>query len=174
MAEIWKPVVGYEGFYEISDLGNLVRVSTCGGKPCRKPRVPAIKGGYRSFHLCAHGIRRYRLAHIMVWEAFKGPIPSGLEVNHEDGNKERPILANLDLLTKSENHKHAYRVLKRTINVRPQPGEKNGSSKLTVEQVLQIRELHAAHWRRIDIARKFGVSDTNIGLITSRKKWRHI
>ncbi len=174
MQETWRPVVGYERFYEISNLGNLVRVATLGGKPCRKPRAKAIKNGYRSFHMCANGVRKYRLAHIMVWEAFKGPIPDGLEVNHDNGDRDDPVITNLELLTKSENQKHAYRVLRRKINVRHQHGEKNGCSKLTESDVIRIRALHAEGRRRIDLARDFGVSDTTIGKITSRKKWRHI
>jgi len=179
MLETWRPVVGYEGFYEISNLGNLVRVSTYGGKPRRKPRAFALKGGrdsggYRAFHLCANGIRKYRFAHIMVWEAFKCPIPEGFEVNHKDGDRNNPSIDNLELLTKSENHKHAYRVLKRRINVRPQLGAKNGSSKLTESQVIEIRKRHASGDTQQRLAHEFGVSQPMIGFITRREKWQHI
>ena len=88
MEEIWRPVVGYEGLYEISNLGNLMRVSTYGSNPkaCRKPRAAAHKKGYRCFHMCKDGVSKYRLAHLMVWAAFKGPVPDGFEVNHENGD----------------------------------------------------------------------------------------
>ena len=174
MDEVWRPVFGYEGLYEISNLGNLMRVSTYGGKPRRKPRAKAIKGGYRCFHLCSAGIRKYRPAHIMVWQSFVGPVPEGLEINHKDGDRDNPRLDNLEVVTRSENIKHSFAFLGKKTNFKPMPGEKNGCAKLTEDDVREIRALHVAGWRRIDIARKFNVTDVNIGHITSRRKWQHV
>jgi HNH endonuclease/NUMOD4 motif len=177
MIEVWRPVVGYEGLYEISNLGNLVRVSTYGKNPrsCRKPRAKSLKKGYRTFHMCANGVSKYRYAHVMVWEAFEGPVPDGLELNHKDRDRDHPALTNLEVLTHAGNIQHSFRTFPREkFNVVPKPGSTNGCAKLTEESVIEIRKLRAAGERRIDIARRFGVSDTAIGLITSRKKWRHI
>ena len=175
MEEIWRPVVGYEGFYEISNLGNLVRVSTLGKKPCRKPRAFAVKKGYRAFHMCAKGVRKYRLAHIMVWEAFYGSIPKGVEMNHKNGDRNDPSLENLELVTRSQNIRHSFLVLGKKTNFKPMNGEENGCSKLTDADVLKIRDLYAAGGvRQKDIADKFGVSQRMISLIVRREKWQHI
>lgn len=174
MEEIWRHVVGYEGFYEISNLGNLVRVSTYGGKTCRKPRAAAHKKGYRCFHMCANGVRKYRLAHIMVWEAFKGRVPDGLELNHCNSDRNDPALTNLETVTRAENIQHSFRTTKRSYNVRPQLGENHGLAKLTNEDVIRIRELYEAGHTRRDIANTFGVTYENVSAIAQRKTWRHI
>jgi hypothetical protein len=169
--------LGYEGLYEISNLGNLVRLSTFGKDPrsVRKPRAKAVKkNGYRYFHMCANGVRKYRSAHIMVWEAFNGPVPDGLELNHKDGVRDNPALLNLEVGTHAENIKHSFVVLGKKSNFRPMLGVSHGASKLKDHDVIRIRELHASGWRRIDIAAEFGITDVNVGHITSRKTWRHI
>lgn len=174
MAEIWRSVVGYEGLYEISNLGNLVRISTFGGKPRRKLRAYALKKGYRSYHMCANGVRKYRLAHIMVWQSFYGPIPYGVELNHKNGDRNDPSLDNLELTTRSQNIRHSFISLGKKTNFKPMIGTDNGCAKLTEAAVLKIRSLHASGERRIDIAKRFGVSAPLIGMIVKRQKWTHI
>lgn len=48
-------------------------------------------------------------AHRMIWESVHGPIPSGLQINHINGIKSDNRIANLELVTPSENGLHAYR-----------------------------------------------------------------
>lgn len=49
-------------------------------------------------------------AHRMIWESVHGPIPEGLQINHINGVKADNRIANLELVTPSENAKHAYRL----------------------------------------------------------------
>jgi len=60
-------------------------------------------GGYIRVRVC--GLRL--LLHRLVWLALRGPIPEHLEINHRDGVKTNNALANLELLTPSENQRHA-------------------------------------------------------------------
>jgi hypothetical protein len=176
MLEQWKPVVGYEDCYSISDQGHLARTSTYGdnAKPCWKIRAPALKTGYRSYHMCKNGVRKYRLAHIMVWEAFKGPIPAGLEVNHENGDRDDPSLENLNLLTRSGNCAHSFRVLgRKNFNV-PHRGSKHALAKLTETDIPTIFALSAGGHTQTQIAKTFGVSGVSIGCVLHRKTWRHV
>lgn len=53
-------------------------------------------------------------------------------------------------------------------------GSAHGNSKLTDEQVIEIRRLRASGSRGIDLARRFGVSPSAIVWITKRKQWTHI
>ncbi len=99
-AEIWKPCVGFENFYEVSDLGRVRRT----GKD-----VLAFKkhsGGY--VMVCLHVNRpAYRTVHSLVCEAFIGPRPEGAEINHRDANKQNNYPSNLEYVTHAENMRHA-------------------------------------------------------------------
>ena len=94
MSEEWRPVVGYEGLYEVSNLGRVRRVAyvlaTYVGKRgsatnyCRV-RIFNERGG------------KQRSVHSLVAAAFIGPRPSPLhEVNHKDGNPTNNTLENLE------------------------------------------------------------------------------
>lgn len=53
-------------------------------------------------------------------------------------------------------------------------GEQLGTSKLTEEKVREIRRLHAAGIPQVEIAKQFGVRQTNISMIVCRHTWRHV
>ena len=83
--ERWLPVPGYEGFYEVSDLGNVwstPRPRTPGGlmKPVAGPN------GYRQVTLTMGGKQKRVRIHRLVMLVFEGPCPEGMEVRHLDGN----------------------------------------------------------------------------------------
>jgi hypothetical protein len=106
--EIWLPVVGYEGFYEVSSEGqvrSLPRQGTRGRvlKPSRS------RWGYMNIGLRKDGANRTRAAHMVVGEAFLGPRPAGLETRHLDGNPANNAAANLQYGTKSENARDRIR-----------------------------------------------------------------
>lgn len=61
------------------------------------------------------------LAHRMIWESVHGPIPQGMQINHINGIKTDNRIVNLELVTPSENTKHAYR-----LGLRRADGEFNG------------------------------------------------
>ena len=176
MVEQWKPVVGYDDCYSISDLGRMARTSTYGRdpRPCWKIRAPALKNGYRSFHMCKDGVRKYRLAHIMVWEAFKGPIPPGMDVNHKNGDRDNPSEENLDLMTRSENCAHSFRVLgRKNFNV-TRHGSACSLAKLAESDIPKIFAMASIGLKQGQIAAAFGVSGVSIGNVLRRKTWRHI
>jgi hypothetical protein len=172
--ELWMPVVGYEDCYSISNRGRLARTATLGGKPCWKIRAPSWANGYRRFHMCKNGVRKYRLAHLMVWKAFMGPIPEDLDVNHKNGNRDDASLENLELMTRSENCAHSFRVLgRKNFNV-PHYGSKNGCSKLVEADIPEIFRLSAQGMYQWQIAKQFGVSQPMICMILRREKWQHV
>lgn len=115
MTENWLPVVGFEGFYEVSDLGNVRSFGRLkwGGKAYYwvegRTLVRSVDGrGYLNVNLS--GIRKItRTVHSLVADAFLGPRPVGMEVCHNDGNKANPILSNLRYDTKSSNQLDAYK-----------------------------------------------------------------
>src|SRR5690554_6556780 len=90
--EIWKPCVGFEGFYEVSDLGRARSLSRQTPRKDRwgRPSIVTVKGkvlhpvpfgksGHVGVNLWRHGDGVTRLVHRLVLEAFVGPRPEGME-----------------------------------------------------------------------------------------------
>lgn len=112
--ETWKPVLGYEGLYEVSDMGrvkSVPRPSTRGG--ILKPSVS--KKCYLRVNLCKNGKQKTYNVHILVWEAFKGKVPDGNEIDHLDGNPKNNRLDNLDPKTHKENCNNPITVKRHTV-----------------------------------------------------------
>lgn len=111
MAEIWKPVVGYEGQYEVSDHGRVRSVARVvlrkNGSPYRvAPKVlstHAHEGGYPRVGLRGGGRSRLVYVHRAVLEAFVGPAPEGLLCCHGDGDPTNNALSNLRWDTQAAN-----------------------------------------------------------------------
>lgn len=128
MEEIWKDIKGFEGVYQVSNLGNVKSVERYRkGKVSQvfvpekilKPKID--KYGYVVYGLCRgkHKMMKFCTAHRLVYEAFNGEIPDGMHVNHinEDKTDNRP--ENLNLMTPKENNNwgtHTERVHKKLIN----------------------------------------------------------
>lgn len=112
MNEIYKPVKGYEGLYEVSNLGNvksLEREVRNGPDSTRLVRekvlAPRIKkNGYYQVSLCSDLKCKNKHVHSLVAIAFKNHTPGkGLVVNHKDFNRQNNNLANLELITQRAN-----------------------------------------------------------------------
>ena len=104
-------------------------------------------------------------AHRMIWIYFNGEISKGLEINHKNGIKNDNKLSNLELVTKSENVKHSFDVLRRI----PMRGEKN--SKLKEKQVLEIRKMLEKGLNQEYIAKIFRISRESISAIKNNRNW---
>lgn len=115
MKEVWRSAFGFEGFYEVSNLGRvrsltIFRATRGHGLAKRHGRIlrPAKVGkGYLAHMLSKNGVRFGVYVHILVWTSFVGPVSSDMEINHEDGDKTNCCLANLSELTHQQNIKHA-------------------------------------------------------------------
>lgn len=103
MREIWKDVKGYEGLYQVSNLGRV--------KSIRKKRMmhPNDNGkGYLMVQLKADNKRKVKYIHRLVVEHFLCADIGCNEVNHKNGNKADNRLCNLEVISHSANIKHAY------------------------------------------------------------------
>lgn len=108
--EQWKPIPGWEGYYEASTHGrirSLARTVIRGGRTLRlttKILAPnEHHSGYRRVVFSRAGIRVERLLHAVIAETFHGPRPDGLEVLHRDGDQENNAPSNLRYGTSAEN-----------------------------------------------------------------------
>lgn len=105
MKEVWKDVKGYEGLYQVSSEGRVVsnkRPGTSGGMK----KLTENQDGYLRVKLCKDSDNRRYMVHRLVYEAFVGPIPDGLEINHIDENKKNNSIQNLEAVSHLENINH--------------------------------------------------------------------
>lgn len=171
--EIWLPVVGFEGLYEVSNYGSvrsLVRVAMAnygerkyGGKNIR----PILRkaDGYLVVNLYKDNKRSQKTLHVVVAEAFHFKAFPELECCHNNGIKADCRSENLRWGTRKENSKD------KEIHGTKIEGSKSPNAKLNEEQVIEIR---AAKGSKVEIAKAYGVSDQLIGKIKRREAWSHI
>lgn len=109
--ETWRSVPGFEGWYEVSDLGKVRSVErwvtdTRGRRYLYASRVlnPKVrKNGYLEVPLRRNGSVTYKRVHQLVLLAFVGPCPEGMEVRHKDRTRANCRLDNLHYGTHLEN-----------------------------------------------------------------------
>lgn len=162
--EIWKPIVGINDKYEVSNLG---RVRSLGYKTplIFKPRF-YLRSEYLLVRLTVDGKRKYFSIHRLVAEAFI-PNPDNKPcVNHINGIKTDNRVKNLEWVTRSENQYHALK------NGLAPSGEKHPNAKFTKEQIIFIRD-NPANLTGRELAKKFNVTPTVISGIQLGKCWKN-
>lgn len=159
--ERWANVVGFGDRYEISDQGNIRRRDN----HRRLTPRPHIKTGYYQVGLSVDGRKNHPYIHRLVCEAFSGPCPEGMECRHKDGDRSNNQSTNLAWGTRVEQNQD------RNSHGTSNRGERHGLSKLTTEQVLEIRRLAATGWTQGDLAEQYGVCQQTISDIVVRRKW---
>jgi hypothetical protein len=167
MIEVWKPVVGYEGFYEVSSLGAVRRVMA--GQGARAGKLIKLlpnKRGYHRCGLCRAGKPVQHLVHHLVAAAFIGPRPQGLHVNHRNGQKADNRPENLEYVTNAENTQHA-----RTVLGYDNSGPRNGSARFTEADVLEMRAMRLRGMSYQTIADHFGCGQKTAWDNVTGRRW---
>jgi len=138
MKEEWRDVVGYEGLYQVSNIGRVKRlarkvVSVTHYEECII-QGERDKDGYKKVAFSISDPSQYGLdlpvkqsngkkglrhfvkkqVHRLVYEAFKGKIPEGMHINHLDCDRSNNMLDNLQVVTPKENVYHSFAVGGRT------------------------------------------------------------
>ena len=107
--EIWKPVLGYETLYEVSNKGN-VRSLKNRWHNREKPRLvrqQLTKKGYKRLPLNKENKHKLYMTHVLVYEAFNGKIPNDMEVNHKDYNRTNNNIENLEIISHANNVRYS-------------------------------------------------------------------
>lgn len=161
--EVWRPIPLTRNTYEASSLGRirsvtrLIRGRGRWGEFLR-PRTGRVlrqqlkRNGYChvAVGLGSGHTTTFRV-HKLIADAFHGPCPDGFEINHKDGNRANNRPDNLEYVTRSDNHRHAYRVL----------GRKNNTRRFTDEQIAKIRATYSAG----------GISYAGLSRMYGANKW---
>ena len=169
-SEVWKAVVGWEGLYEVSNLGRVrsidrVVVEKTGKEKRLKGTLlkPSLDGkGYPFVNLSRSGRVTASRIHRLSAAAFLGPIPADKDVCHNDGTRTNNRIENLRIDTRAGNLADC---VKHGTHLR---GERCNLSKLTSFEVLAIRK-DARHRR--EVARTYGISPGTVSDIKTRRSW---
>lgn len=161
MTEEWRAVSGYEGRYEVSNLGRLRSLRL---RPPRALACTPNEEGYPIVQLCNRGRKMMKL-HRVVALTFHPGKQNKLhnEVAHLDGNRANARADNLKWVSKLENHSHRFR------HGTNGAGERHPRAKLTASQVTEIR-LRQGTAR--ELARHYGVSRHTIYDIWQGNRWQ--
>lgn len=107
--EVWRPAFGYEGHYEVSNLGRVWRLPYTDRRGVHHDEGERLdgtrSGNYRQVKLSPNGRGkpRSKRVHTLVAETFIGPLPPGQQVRHLDGNRANNKLDNLKHGTPGKN-----------------------------------------------------------------------
>lgn len=176
--EEWRPVVDWEGFYEVSSLGRVrsldrvINMKNSHGTVSRHFRRGMIlqphlnPDGYLIVTLSKGGFKRKFFVHSIVIVSFVGPRPEGRQhCAHKDCNKLNNRATNLAWKTPQANMFDSLDFNMQAV------GERVATAKLTAADVMEIRAASSSLRAQ---ARRFGVSLQTIKLIRNRRTWRHI
>ncbi|GMG71790.1 hypothetical protein ShirakiTB12_02580 [Priestia megaterium] len=153
---MFKDIKGYEGRYQIDEQGNVKSLSRQKGSVICKERILKHEKnncGYHRVTLCKNDKKKRFFVHRLVYEAFKGDIPEGLQIHHIDENKDNNQLSNLMLATCRENNHYS--------------AEAKGY-KLTQKDVDYIRSHKLSTKEIVD---KFGISPRQALRIIKNERW---
>ena len=179
MKELWKDIKGYEGCYQVSNLGRIKSLDRMTnnqyGEYFMKGRIlknSIIKDkGYCRVSLNNGNGKISTRVHRLVAEAFIPNPENKPEVNHKDGNKLNNCVSNLEWCTNKENIEHSIRTgLKRHCN-----GCSNSSSKFTEEDIIFIRKNYKKRdpmYGGVALARRYSCCPQTIYDIVAKKHYK--
>lgn len=176
--EYWKPVAGWEDFYQVSNWGRVRSIErtvqcTFNGTVSSRTFPSVVRkqqigtNGYLSVRLQTQQKAKTYSAHVLVAEAFLGPRPPGQDVCHGPEGKLINTPENLSYGTRKQN------LADRDRDGTSQKGERGPTAKLSAEQVKEIRSLRRTHTLKM-LAEIYGVGLTNISAICRRITWTEI
>jgi len=171
MIEIWKTIPGFS-LYQASTLGNLKTFNwkNKGVERIMKPAKDA-SGYLRTVLINDKGKHCTIKVHRIIATTFLENPENKKQVNHKDADKSNNRVDNLEWCTFTENIRHS---IDNNLMV-PHPGEKNGFSKLTEKQVLEIRaKFRKRIYTREMLGQEYGVKPSCIKDVVTRKSWKHI
>lgn len=164
MNQIWKTSPRLEGYYIVSNDGFVKRVKN--GPGARTDRALSYRYstyGYRQVKITINKITKLQYVHSLVAECFIGPRPTGLVINHKDGNHLNNVPENLEYVTQKENVAHARA-----------RGRCNQNFVINADIARQIKIAMNNGMREKDVVTTFGVNRGIVNSIRMKRTWAHI
>ena len=185
MKEIWKPIEGYEGLYEISNFGNVKSLARSwnfrdygnGKVQVVKSKEKILKNtisncGYMQARLSKNNKHGLKSVHRLVAQAFIPNPENKSQVNHIDGNKQNNRVDNLEWCNNSENQLHAWKLGLQT----PYWKGKFGKDHIQSKKVMQYDKNKnlIKIWDSVNEASKtLNIDDASISRCCLHYKYRH-
>lgn len=172
MKEIWKDIKGYEGLYEISNLGNVKSLH----KSLNHNYKPFILknddyGRYNTVRLYKDGISKVYAIHRLVAQAFIPNIENKPFINHINGNKKDNRVENIEWCTPRENNLHAFKTGLAKIYNKGMIG-KDSKHSIPVEQY-DLNDNFIKRWDSMsDVQRELNIKVQSIYPCCNGKKYR--
>jgi HNH endonuclease/NUMOD4 motif-containing protein len=107
--QTWLPVPGWDGLYEVSDLGLVWSHYKWQKQRGHLLKTPLDNRNYQQVNLSRGGVKLHTHVHVLVATAFHGPCPPDMECRHLDGNRSNNVASNLKWGTSSENNRDLVR-----------------------------------------------------------------
>ncbi|MBT2244586.1 HNH endonuclease [Sphingobium sp. BHU LFT2] len=165
--EEWRSIKGYEGFYEISNLGRLRSLDRVSSGRRRKGQLmnpSPSSAGYLMTVFCRNGLQTGAYIHHLVAEAFIGMRPDGYDVCHNDGDRLNNRADNLRYDTRAGNF----------ADKRKHGTSRYNPNTLTAEIVRVIKAGLKAGRKGAELAREFGVTPPTISHIKTGHTWSYV
>jgi len=168
MFKIWKDIEGYEGLYQISNLGNVKSLIANMNRRKRLLKAKFEKDNYAYVSLYKNKIAKNKKIHRLVAQHFISNPENKLEVNHKNGIKTDNRVDNLEWCTRSENVNHAI-----INNFYKNSGENNYNSKFSQNQINIIRKKYKNGGISITcLAKEFNISISGMSNIINHKRYK--
>lgn len=174
--EQWKPVKGFEGRYEVSNMGRVRSTIDNHGRAVENIRaLREASNGYMYLNLWSNGKMTTKHVHKIVAEAFVEKSENAQCVNHKNGDKTDNRAENLEWCTYSENMRHAYEngMIKPTKGRRDGMYGKHGKdhpSSKPVEQYTLDGEFVGEYESGVEAGKALGVNGANIQRCAAGKR----
>lgn len=168
MNEIFVPIKGYEGLYEISNLGRIKSLCKKGSKKelILKQQCLDLSTGYLGVQLYKNNKILTKRLHRLLAENFIENPNYYKVVNHKDGNKQNNSLNNLEWTTYSLNTLHSYKLGLQKIK----KGEELKNCKITENQLKEINFLFKKGFSNKDISKKYNIDSSTVSRYRNKLK----
>lgn len=181
--EIWKDIVGYEGFYQVSNLGRIKTLDRINKLPNKVEyisireslmKIKTTKNGYSTIKLYNNstGKSKEYFVHKLVLIMFSPNPENKLEGNHKNGIKSDNTLENLEWCTRAENNRHAIE----TGLLVARKGSEVYNAKLNEEKIALIRRFYRRFpkTKQRDFSKRIEICHKQLNSILKNRTWKHV